>query len=111
MTQLTAQLRDASAIDGFDTHGLVAEKLPEAAHQNINLTLEILSGLLHSTDDPMRHYTLMEHTPEIIAVGLDAEGETAEEANQLLNWLGRKGNINIGEQVTARRRNARQPKT
>jgi hypothetical protein len=93
-------LKQAADATDFEGRTYLGEHLAEAARINPRMTVEILSRLLQSAPRPMARYNLIENAPAIIARGLDCgDTEAAQEAQRLMDWLGKIGYLEIKDRV------------
>lgn len=93
-------LKQAADATDFEGRTYLGEHLAEAARTSPRMTIEVLSRLLQSAPRPMARYNLIENAPAIIARGLDCgDAEAAQEAQRLMDWLGKIGYLEIKDRV------------
>jgi hypothetical protein len=98
----------AGSVD-LDPHGVLGEHLEVASERFPAQTLRILSKLLALRPEAYQRYDLIEHAPAIIAAAIESENEAlVTEARDLMNQLGREGNLHMGDLVEQKRRAAKQ---
>lgn len=99
------RLSEAARSADFDSHGLISDQLRSAAPLAPREVLQILSGMLSSNTDPMRRHSLIEVAPSVLGSALDSEDpDLIEQAQHLLDDLGRQGYLDLREQVQRERR-------
>lgn len=92
-----------SVLTGFDTHGMVGERLASASMIDPDTALKVLENILgHGTQDrEFSHYDLLEHAvPQVLASALCADDcELRRRATELMNRLGDAGYIDLRDRV------------
>lgn len=93
-------LKQAADTTDFEGRTYLGEHLAEAARTSPRVTVEVLSRLLQSAPRPLARYNLIENAPSIIARGLGCgDAATTQEAQRLMDWLGKIGNLEIKNRV------------
>lgn len=88
----------------FDRFGILATKLVDAAAAEPTKAVNILSTLLSTSSKPQHRYALVQAAPALLAVALDSGEENAAlTARDLLERLGREGELNIRDLVKKER--------
>lgn len=94
------RLKQVAVATEIEGRTYLGEHLAEAARIKPCVTIEVLSQLLHSAPEPMTRYSLIANSAEIIARALDcADAGAAQEAQDLMDWLGKMGNLEIKDRV------------
>ena len=88
-----------------DGRGMIGEQIAEAAQGDPRGAFDLLSALLPSGEDARQPYDLLENAPTVIAAALDQDDpDLRGRAEDLLNELGKAGNLEMHQSVTALRR-------
>lgn len=99
------RLELAAGAPTFSVQWRLGEQLADASAQSPDQVLQIVKRLLEDRQEPYRRFELIRHVPTVIAEALDrGTPETQDDAEELLDELGRSGQLNMAEQVERRRR-------
>jgi hypothetical protein len=90
----------------FDSHGMIGEALAAASGSHPGDALTALRLLLERSDRDRQgfgRYDLIQHAPQVLAAALNSGPDLAVDAKDLMDRLGRQGQVNLNELVARRR--------
>ncbi|SDK49938.1 hypothetical protein SAMN05216298_0288 [Glycomyces sambucus] len=83
-------------VEGFTYLG---EDLAEASKSDPRAVVSVLNRLVRRTTASWLRHDLVEHAPAVIVRALSIGGDAAEAAEELMDYLGREGYVNLNTQV------------
>lgn len=98
------RLEEASAVTDLDGIGFLAEHLEEASEEYPQQAIAILDRLIRPSQGSHVRHRLTRNAPVVIARALDSgDAQAILAGGDLMNWLGRQGNLQIAELVAQAR--------
>ncbi|WP_457946960.1 hypothetical protein ACTAQI_15250 [Pseudarthrobacter sp. alpha12b] len=100
------RLEEASAVTDLDGIVFLAKHLEEASEAYPEQAIAILDRLIRSGQESHVRHRLTRNAPVVIARALDSsDAQAILTGRDLMNWLGRQGNLQIAELVAQARTN------